>query len=63
MTDQSKAPQPPTAPKVDFDTALGNAARILGFAEDELDLKRMERLVELGQVWINVGYLIDNREA
>lgn len=63
MTDQPETPQPRITHTPDFDTAVGNAARIFTFAEDDLaNLDRMEKLTILGQAWVNLASLLDDHQ-
>lgn len=45
------------------DEALANAARLLEWAEVEVDLARMERLTELGNSWLSLASVIQDGET
>lgn len=45
-----------------FDEAIANAARLLRHAETETNLAVMERLERLGDSWLDLARLVNDRE-
>lgn len=58
MTQPAQAAQP----KVTFETAIANAARLLQNAEGETNLQLMEREEKLADSWISMAALINQRD-
>lgn len=47
---------------VDFDAASGNAARLLQWAENELDLAKQRQMNDLANFWLALADLIHERQ-
>lgn len=50
-------------PPLTVDVALGNAARLLAFAEGETNLAAMERMEKLADSWTAIASLLVHRET
>lgn len=56
------APLPDDGPPA-YQQCMANAARILRYAEGEMDLAKMDKYTELAQTWINLASLYQDAQT